>query len=146
MIVLTLALSLLITTPTTYGTAPKAETPMITIEAFRQNPAAFLDKVVRVEGEVKEVCPMKGCWLDLSDGSNQVRIQVKDGEIVFEKNLIGQTIVAEGTVYKFELSKEQAVKYYAHLAEEKNESFDPATVKSGTTIYQIGGIGVQTKP
>ncbi len=146
MIVLTLALSLLITTPKTYGTAPKAETPMITIEAFRQNPAAFLDKVVRVEGKVKEVCPMKGCWMDISDGNNQVRVQVKDGEIVFEKNLVGQTIVAEGTVYKFELSKEQAVKYYAHLAEEKNETFDPASVKSGTTIYQIGGIGAQTKP
>lgn len=146
MIVLTLALSLLITTPKTYGTAPKAETPMITIEAFSTNPAAFLDKVVRVEGEVKEVCPMKGCWIDISDGKQHVRVQVKDGEIVFEKNLIGQTIIAEGTVYKFELSKEQAVKYYAHLAEEKNETFDPATIKSGTTIYQIGGIGAQTKP
>ncbi|CAM2006973.1 DUF4920 domain-containing protein [Acanthopleuribacter pedis] len=146
MFVLTLVIGLMMADPTVYGKAPKTETPMISIEAFSENPAAFLDKVVRVKGEVKEVCPMKGCWLDVAEGKNQVRIKVKDGEIVFDQKLVGQKIVAEGTVYKFDLSKKEAVNYFAHLAEEKNETFDPASVTEGTTIYQIGGIGVQTLP
>ncbi|CAM2067755.1 DUF4920 domain-containing protein [Sulfidibacter corallicola] len=129
--------------PEIYGKAPKSETPIITIEAFAKNPEAYMDKVVRVEGEVQEVCPKAGCWLDISDGKESVRIKVKDGEIVFKQKMVGKKVIAEGTVYKFDLTREQAVNYFAHLAEEKNEPFDPATVTEGTTIYQIGGIGVR---
>lgn len=131
--------------PTVYGKAPKEETPLISIQTLMANPEAWLDKVVRVEGEVQEVCPMKGCWMDLSADGKDVRIKVKDGEIVFDQKLEGKTVIAEGTVYKFELTKEKAVDYYRHLAEEKGESFDPASVTSGATIYQIGGIGAVTK-
>jgi len=125
-----------------YGQAPKAETPMITIADLMADPEAYLGKVVRVTGEVKAVCPKAGCWLDVSADGKTVRVKVKDGEIVFDAELEGRRIVAEGTVYKFDLTKEQAVGYFQHLAEEKGEAFDPASVTEGTTIYQLGGIGV----
>ena len=126
----------------TYGAPIKQETPMVAIADLMKNPESYLDKVVKVRGEVKEVCPMKGCWLDLAENGQKMRVKVKDGEIVFDKKLIGQSVIAEGTVYKFELSHEQAVSYYRHLAEEKGEAFDPESIKGPATIYQIGGIGV----
>ena len=58
---------------------------------------------------------------------------------------MGKEVIAEGTVYKFDMNKEEAINYYRHLAEEKGETFDPATVTEGVTIYQIGGLGVKTK-
>jgi len=131
--------------PSVYGNAPKAETPTVTIKALMENPEAYLDKVIKVEGEVQEVCPMKGCWLDMESNGSKVRIKVKDGEIVFDKELVGKQVLAEGTVYKFDLDKKQAISYFKHMAEEKGETFDPATITEGTTIYQIGGIGVTTK-
>jgi hypothetical protein len=130
--------------PVTYGAGVKDETPMVSIEKLMADPEAYLGKVVKVRGEVKEVCPMAGCWMDIKAGDSKVRIKVKDGEIVFDQKLEGQKILAEGTVYKFDLTKEQAVGYFEHLAEEKGEPFDPASVTSGTTIYQIGGIGAVT--
>jgi hypothetical protein len=129
--------------PGTYGAGVREETPTIAIQKLMDNPESYLDKVVRVEGEVKAVCPMKGCWLDLEDGRKKVRIKVRDGEIVFDRDLVGKRISAEGTVYKIELTREQAVRYYAHLAEEKGESFDPDSIDSGTVLYQIGGLGAE---
>ena len=126
-----------------YGAAVKAETPLITIAELMAHPDTYMDKVVKVKGSVQEVCPMKGCWLDMKDGDTKVRIKVKDGDIVFDKKMIGKQVIAEGTVYSFTMDKAQALKYYAHLAEEKGETFDPATVKGPVTIYQIGGLGVQ---
>lgn len=132
--------------PLHYGAPPREETPLITLETLMADPEAYLDRVVRVKGKVTGVCPMAGCWLDLSAGGNQVRVKVKDGEIVFDQKLVGHEVFAEGTIYKFELTRERAVEYFRHLAEEKGEDFDPQSVKQGTTIYQIGGIGVATLP
>lgn len=126
-----------------YGAGVKEETPLITIEAFSENPETYLGKVIKVEGSVAEVCPKAGCWMDLKANEKKVRIKVRDGEIVFDQNLKGKQVLAEGTVYKFELSKEDAVGYFRHLAEEMNQPFDPASVTEGTTIYQIGGIGAR---
>lgn len=125
-----------------YGSPASPETLQISIEQLMADPEAYLGKMVMVTGKVQEVCPMKGCWLDMADADKKVRIKVKDGEIVFDKGLVGKQVKAHGTVYKFDLTKEEAVGYFKHLAEEKNEPFDPASVTEGTTIYQIGGIGV----
>lgn len=129
--------------PTVYGNGVKDETPMVSISKLMENPEAYMGKVVKVKGEVKEVCPMKGCWMDMTEGKAEVRIKVKDGEIVFDKELEGKQVIAEGTVYKFDLTKEEAVGYFKHMAEEKGEAFDESSVTEGTTIYQIGGIGAK---
>lgn len=136
-----LSLMLLMGDPATYGNGVKEETPLVSIETLMADPEAYLGKVVKVKGEVKEVCPMAGCWMDITAGDSKVRIKVKDGEIVFDQKLEGKQVLAEGTVYKFDLTQEQAVGYFKHMAEEKNEPFDPASITEGTTIYQIGGIG-----
>lgn len=138
---LILSLMLLLGDPVTYGNGVKEETPLVSIETLMADPEAYLGKVVKVKGEVKEVCPMAGCWMDIAAGDSKVRIKVKDGEIVFDQQLEGKQILAEGTVYKFDLTQEQAVSYFKHMAEEKNEPFDAAAITEGTTIYQIGGIG-----
>lgn len=129
-----------------FGQEPRADVQQVAISELKNDPENYLDQVVQVVGEVTEVCPMKGCWMDLSGDGQTVRVKVKDGEIVFTQDLVGKRVIAEGTVYKFELTREQAVTYFAHLAEEKGEEFDPESITSGTTIYQIGGIGAKVQP
>jgi hypothetical protein len=55
----------------------------------------------------------------------------------------GSTALVEGKVYKIELSKENAISYYEHLAEEKGEDFDVAAITGPVTIYQIKGFGAE---
>ncbi len=108
------------------------------------NPEAFVGKTVLVEGEVLDVCKNAGCWMELkSNAEGQIKIKVKDGDIVFPVTAVGSKAVAEGTVYKIELTKEEAISYFEHIAEEGGKEFDPSTVTGPVTIYQIKGIGAE---
>jgi len=106
-------------------------------------PDKFVGKNVLVEGEVMDVCAMAGCWMELkSDAENQkVKIKVKDGDIIFPMEAKGKNALVEGTVYKIELTKEEATDYYKHVAEEQGTEFDEASVTGPLTIYQIKGLG-----
>ena len=106
-------------------------------------PDKFAGKTVQVKGKVTEVCQMMGCWMDLTDGGKSIHITVEDGAIVFPKESVGKQALAEGKLVKIELTKEQAIAQAKHTAEEQGRKFDPASVKSGTTIYQIEGTGAQ---
>src|SRR5215207_519368 len=64
-------------------------------------PDTFVDKVIQVRGKVTEVCTMMGCWMQLVDGEQAVRVKVNDGDIVFPKSSVGKNAIAEGTLKKF---------------------------------------------
>ena len=64
-----------------------------------------------------------------------------DGDIVFPKTAIGKIALAEGTLKEFKLTREQMIARARHEAEEQGRKFNPDSVKSGGTIYQIHGTG-----
>lgn len=108
------------------------------------DPTVLLDQKVRVEGKIKEVCPFRGCWLDLEDETGAiVRIKVTDGEIEFPVSATGKHAIAEGTWSVTKLTQPQAVQYVRHLYEERGEleDFDPATVTEPMDIYRVMGSG-----
>lgn len=120
-------------------------TEKTSISTILAQPEKYVGKTVLVEGEILEVCAMAGCWMELkSDAENQkVKIKVKDGDIVFPVEAKGKSALVEGTVYKIELTKEEAVEYYEHVAAEQGTEFDAATVTGPITLYQIKGIGAE---
>ncbi|MEO8026146.1 MAG: DUF4920 domain-containing protein [Bryobacteraceae bacterium] len=114
----------------------------MTIAEVTAKPDTFAGKVVQVKGKVTEVCTMAGCWMNLVDGDGRmIRIKVNDGEIVFPKTAIGKMAIAEGEFKKIERTKEQAIAQAKHEAEESGRKFNPASVKSGSTTFQINGSG-----
>lgn len=115
----------------------------VTVAKIQSEPAQFVGKTVQVKGKVTEVCQMAGCWMALADpdSGKVLRVKVNDGDIVFPKEAIGRMALAEGTLAKIELTKEQAIAQAKHEAEERNQPFQPERIKSGTTIYQIKGTG-----
>jgi len=118
------------------------------------DPESYLDKTVLVEGEVLDVCPKMGCWMELKSDSpveeaevvEKIKVKVKDGEIIFPMEAIGQNALVEGKVYKIELTQEEAVGYFEHIAEESGKDFDPSTITGPMTIYQIKGSGAEIHP
>lgn len=114
------------------------------ISEILANPVDFVGKTVLVEGEVGDVCTMAGCWMKLkSDKEGEIRIKVKDGEIVFPVEATGSTALVEGTVYAIEFTHEEAVEYLKHMAEDAGKEFDESTVTGPMTIYQIRGLGAE---
>ncbi len=103
----------------------------------------YLGKTVQVKGTVTDVCRHMGCWMELVESSTgaRVRIKVEDGVIVFPKDSVGKTAIAEGVFSKLEMTREQAVAKAQHEAEANKRKFNPATIKGPVTVYQIQGTG-----
>ncbi len=120
-------------------------TEKTSISKILAQPEEYVGKTVLVEGEILDVCAMAGCWMELkSDAENQkIKIKVKDGDIVFPVEAKGKSALVEGTVYQIDLTKEEAVEYYEHVAAEQGTEFDTATVTGPITLYQIKGIGAE---
>src|SRR5215472_15921172 len=78
----------------------KEAMPLATLLA---KPADYVGKTVQVKGKI---------------------VEVNDGEIEFPKESSGKSAIAEGTLAKLELSKEEAVERARHEAEEKHRKFD----------------------
>src|ERR1017187_1293374 len=102
----------------------------------------YVGKTVQVKGKITEVCQMMGCWIYVADAQgNKIRVKVNDGEIVFPKDGAGRTVTAEGVFTKEDLTREQAIDRAREEAEDSGRKFDPASIKTGTVIYQIQGTG-----
>lgn len=123
------------------------KTPEATsIHAIMEHPDDFIGKTVRVEGEVLDVCPRKGCWAEISDADQSLRIKVEDDVIVFPADAVGRVMAAEGVVEAIERSREQHVAWLAHLAEERGETFDAEGADIGDgpfRVIQIRGTGAE---
>lgn len=118
-----------------------AVTEATDIAAILAEPEAFEGKTVLVKGEVAEVCAMRGCWMDVASGAEKIRIKVRDGDIVFPLSAVGHEAAVEGMVERLDLSREKAVEWLAHEAEEKGEAFDSTSVTGPLTIWRIKGAG-----
>lgn len=141
-----LVLALLAAAPalaeTKYG-KPLSNAAPVKVSELMAKPDAYVGKLVKVEGLVTEVCPKRGCWINVAGDKEfqTIRVKVEDGVIVFPLTDKGKKVVAEGTFTKMELTKEQAIERAKHHAEETKTKFDPASVTGPQTVYQIMGTG-----
>jgi hypothetical protein len=128
---------------TTYG-KPLSGTEPVKLSDLTASPDKYAGKLVKVEGLVTDVCTKRGCWMTLAGDKEfqTIRIKVDDGVIVFPLEARGKKAVAEGIFTKIDLSKEQALEFQKHMAEEQKRPFDPKSVTEGMTVYQVKAVGV----
>lgn len=129
----------------TYGagvTVPESTS----IAKILADPDAYVGKTVRIEGKVLDVCPMKGCWMELAqegDGPS-LKVKVDDGVMVFPVTAKGKLAVAEGVLEAIPMTRESYIGWMEHLAEESGKKFDAATVGDGPfRILQLKGTGAR---
>lgn len=107
------------------------------------HPEKYLQEEVTVAGTIIEVCAKRGCWMKLASDKKfqNLTIKVNDGEIVFPLTARGKQAAARGKLQAIQLTREQALEYYRHMAEESKKPFDPTQVKGPETVYQLRTIG-----
>jgi hypothetical protein len=107
------------------------------------DPDKWVGKRVRVEGEVTDVCQMRGCWFEMAGAgpSEKMRFKVVDGVMTFPTSAKGNFAVAEGTVRKIPLTLEQTRQAMAHEAVEMGKPFDADKVTEPMTIVRLDGTG-----
>ena len=69
-----------------------------------------------------------------------------DGQIIFPLSSVGKNVLVQGTLQKLEFTKDQAINWKIHLAEEKGEILHRDSVKldhSDLVEYRIVGKGAE---
>ena len=125
-----------------------ALTKNTSIDTILINPDNYIDQEVLVFGRIVDVCPMRGCWIDIKENNSDqiIKVKVKDGSIVFPISAINHDVKVEGVVTKIIYSEEQAINWKIHLAEEKGIKLDKKLIKINKTDlieYRINSFGAQ---
>ena len=118
------------------------------IHVILKKPDEYLNKNVLVSGIIDDVCPMRGCWIQISDKNktDPIRVKVTDGEIVFPLSAKNHNVTVQGTFVRLDLSKDQAINWKVHLAKEKGIDLDPNSIvlqKEDYYEYRINCTGAK---
>ena len=126
----------------TFGAGVKL-TETTPIDSILKDPKAWNGKTVRVEGMITDVCPKRGCWMELAgeQPGAKLRFKVTDGEMTFPLDAKGQRATAEGVIAVSELSIEDSKQYAEYQAKEYNLPYDPASITKPMVIARIDGTG-----
>jgi hypothetical protein len=95
----------------------------------------------QVLGKVVEVCQAEGCWIKIqrADGTSMM-VRAKDHSFLMPANIVGKTVVLEGTAVVKEVSEEQR----RHYAEDANKSKEEiAKIKGSEKDVQFSAKGVK---
>jgi hypothetical protein len=86
------------------------DSPLVAVRDVLEDFERFSDETVVVEGEIGEVCRMKGCWMALvPDGAAaRIRVTFKDYGFFVPRDATGCTARLEGTFERSVLSKDDA--------------------------------------
>ena len=143
----------LLTTVATSNLAESSETygeklsaiEVVDLVELMENPSSYVDKHVKIAGNIKNVCPAKGCWIEVEnpEANISLRVKVEDDVIVFPTEAKGKSVVAEGIFRQIELSVERSRAWLRHRAKEIGERFDESQAVEPLTLYQIEGTGAR---
>lgn len=114
------------------------KTLITSISEVQANPAQFLGKTITVQGEIVSVCQKKGCWMQLAVASSQqLKIKVRDGDMVFPLSARGKQALAMGQLVKTELDLASSREQLAAQAKASGENFDVTTVTKPLVSWQL---------
>lgn len=131
------------TEPQNYGAGVQTA-EATSVAKILADPDAYVGKKVRIEGKVTDVCPMAGCWMEVDDAGKTIKVKVDDGVIVFPATSKGKLAAAEGVLESIPMERDRYVAWMEHLAEERGDTFDAASVGEGPfRILQLKGTGAK---
>lgn len=113
------------------------------IDAILADPNAYKGKTVRVEGMVLDVCPKRGCWMELAgkEPGHKLKFKVTDGEMVFPMDAKGKVAVAQGEISVRELTLEETKEHAEYEAKEYGKPYDAAAITKPQVIVRLDGTG-----
>ena len=96
----------------------------------------------QVKGKVVEVCKAMGCWakIERADGST-VMIKVKDHEFAMPLDIVGKTVVAEGTA-EVKQTSVSMLKHYAEDAGKSKEEIEKIKEAKKEVLINVKGVKV----
>jgi hypothetical protein len=121
----------------TFGKPITSKKVVLLPEVIKQ-PAKYKDEKILLEGKIKDVCQMKGCWLMLSQGNDAIRIKFEGYSFFVPTDSRGKKARVEGKLMRETLSEERA----RHYASESKDA-DPSQIRGPQQVVTLEASGVQ---
>jgi len=122
-----------------FGAATTADgaVPVATVTSLLKNQESAQVKVVAT---VIDVCPKKGCWMQLEmPDQSKVFVKMKDYAFFVPTAITGKTVVIEGEVKTITTSVDE-LKHYAEDAKKSKEEIDAITEPKSEVRLTASGI------
>jgi hypothetical protein len=97
----------------------------------------------KVEGTVESVCKVKGCWMKVKTGEGQtMRVTFKDYGFFVPKDIVGKTVVVEGTAETTTTPVDE-LRHYAEDAGKSKEEIAKITEPEKALTFVADGVIVK---
>ena len=97
----------------------------------------------KVEGTVESVCKVKGCWMKVKTGDGQtMRVTFKDYGFFVPKDIVGKTVVVEGTA-ETSTTPVADLRHYAQDAGKSKEEIEKITEPEKALTFVADGVIVK---
>jgi len=94
---------------------------------------------VKLSGEITSVCQMKGCWMTMNVGDDELRITFKDYGFFVPKNSSGNEAIIEGVLHK-KLVDVEMLKHFAEDAGKSEEEIEAITKPKLQFVFEAKGV------
>ena len=97
----------------------------------------------KVEGTVESVCKVKGCWMKVKTGDGQtMRVTFKDYGFFVPKDIVGKTVVVEGTA-ETSTTPVADLRHYAEDAGKSKAEIEKITEPEKALTFVADGVIVK---
>lgn len=98
--------------------------------------------VVKVRGEVNGVCQVKGCWMTMNSGDQDMRVKFKDYAFFVPKGCSGKVAYVDGVMRREEVSVADQ-KHLLEDAEASKKEIDAVTEPKQELSFTASGVKLQ---
>lgn len=98
--------------------------------------------VVKLSGEVNGVCQVKGCWMTMQSGDQDMRVKFKDYGFFVPKDCSGKVAYVDGIMRREEVSIADQ-KHLLEDAEASQEEIDAVTEPKQELTFMASGVKIQ---
>jgi hypothetical protein len=108
--------------------------PTVHVGELLSTPERYDGSALLIEGEVREVCLRKGCWLTLGSGERELRVTFQDYGFFVPTDCAGARLRAEGVFTVGETSAELTRHYLHDVGKVEEAKQVTAPVKTFTFV------------
>lgn len=107
-------------------------------EVFK-NPGKFKNREILIEGFVASVCKTKGCWMEITDGEDKMRVKFEDYSFFVPWDSKGKRVKIQGKVNR-ENVKAATYKHWLEEAGEAKEVIEKIKRDQKVVIFTAAGV------
>ncbi|RCK77689.1 MAG: hypothetical protein IGBAC_1998 [Ignavibacteriae bacterium] len=107
-----------------------------------KNPGKYKNREVVIEGYVGAVCQTKGCWMEIKDGKDKLRVEFKDYKFFVPYDSKGKKVRIQGKIERREV-KEETLKHWLEEAGEPKTEIEKIRGKQKILIFTASGVEME---